>query len=83
MATFTEEFTRMRQDFDQAQTPEQPTAIPGKAAQESRKPRPAQQPLPAQTAELSAPPEDYRQFRNFQRFREAMRGLEQGPRRPG
>jgi hypothetical protein len=62
------------------QTSEQPMAIPGKTAQESRKPLPAQPPLPAQTAELSAPPEEYRQFRDFQRFSAAMRGLEQGPR---
>ena len=57
------------------QTSGQPAAVPIAAAA-------AMQPamaLPQQSPEAIAP-EDYRQFREFQRFQEVMRGLEQGPR---
>ena len=40
---------------------------------------PSPVPLPHQSPESFAP-EDYRQFREFQRFQEVTRGLEQGPR---
>jgi len=58
------------------QTSPQPVPVPVTAEKQPLIPLPEQSPA-------SFAPEDYRQFRDFQRFREAMRGLEQGPRQPG
>jgi hypothetical protein len=50
-----------------------PVPIPATAAQQPPTPLPEQSPA-------SFAPEDYQQFREFQRFREVMRKLEHGPR---
>ena len=57
--------------------------------QTSAQPAPVPMPQPQQAAANASsrsrvpshlPPEEYRQFREFQRFREVMQALEQGPR---
>ena len=50
-----------------------PVPVPVTAAKQPLIPLPEQSPT-------SFAPEDYREFREFQRFREVMQGLEQGPR---
>jgi hypothetical protein len=57
------------------QTSAQPAPIPIQATAAAQPPMP----LPQQSPESFAP-EEYRQFREFQRFREVMQALEQGPR---
>ena len=57
------------------QTAPQPVPVPVAAA--TQPPSPA--PLPQQSPESFAP-EEYRQFREFQRFREVMQAIEHGPR---
>jgi hypothetical protein len=56
------------------QTSPQPVPVPVPATVAKR----PSTPLPEQSA-ASFAPEDYQQFREFQRFREVMRVLEQGP----
>jgi hypothetical protein len=58
------------------QTSPQPVPVPVTAEKQPPTLLPAQSPA-------SFAPEDYRQFREFQRFREVMQGLEQGPRQSG
>jgi hypothetical protein len=55
------------------QTSPQPVPVPVTAEKQPLIPLPEQSPA-------SFAPEDYRQFREFQRFREVMQALEQGPR---
>jgi len=55
------------------QTSPQPVPVPVTAEKQPLIPLPEQSPA-------SFAPEDYRQFREFQRFREVMQTLEQGPR---
>ncbi len=55
------------------QTSPQPVPVPASVSQQ------AQNTLPPQGPESMAP-EDYQQFRDFQRFRAAMHALEHGPR---
>ncbi len=57
------------------QTSPQPAPQPATAEQQPPIPLPEQSPA-------SFTPDDYRQFREFQRFREVMQTLEQGPRGP-
>ena len=55
------------------QTSPQPVPVPVTAEKQPSTPLPEQSPA-------SFAPEDYQQFREFQRFREVMQALEQGPR---
>jgi hypothetical protein len=55
------------------QTSAQPVPVPATVAGQP------QCALPAQSAESFIAPEEYRQFREFQRFQEVMRTLEHGP----
>jgi hypothetical protein len=57
------------------QTSGQPVPVPVAATAAM----PSATPLPQASPEAIAP-EDYRQFREFRRYQEAMRALEQGPR---
>jgi hypothetical protein len=54
------------------QTSPQPVPVPATAEKQPPIPLPEQSPV-------SFAPEDYRQFREFQRFREVMQALERGP----
>jgi hypothetical protein len=57
------------------QTTPEPIPVPAAAATPSR----PSTPLPQQSPESGAP-EECRQFREFQRFREVMQAIEHGPR---